>query len=66
MLFFFPTDMKYADVTPIHKTDEKSNQTNYRPINSLPNLSKVYERLIYNQIFLYIYSVISKFQCAFW
>ena len=61
----FPTGMKYADVIPIHKKDDKSDKTNYRPISILPNLSKVYERLMYNQIFPYFNSDFSKFQCGF-
>ena len=44
----FPTSMKYADVTPIHKKDDKTDKENYRPISILPNLSKVYERLMHN------------------
>ena len=57
--------MKYADVTPIHKEDDKTDKTNYCPISILPNLSKVYERLTYNQISPYFDSVwISEsFQC---
>ena len=47
----FPTGMKYADVTPIHKKDDKTDKTNYRPISILPNLSKAYERLMYNKYF---------------
>ena len=46
----FPTAMKYADATPIHKKDDKTDKTNYRPISILPNLSKVYERLMYNAL----------------
>ena len=46
-----PTGMKYADVTPIHKKDDKINKTNYRTISILPNLSKFYERLMYNKYF---------------
>ena len=37
----FPTSMKYADVIPIHKKDDKTDKENYRPINILPNLSNV-------------------------
>ena len=44
----FPTSMKYADVTPIHKKDDKTDKENYRPTSILPNLSKVYERLMYS------------------
>ena len=61
----FPTGMKYADVTPIHKEDDKTDKTNYRPISILPNLSKVYERLMYNQISPWFDSVFSRFQCGF-
>ena len=61
----FPTGIKYADVTPIYKKDDNIDKTNYRPISILPNLSKVYERLMYNQIFPYFDSVFSKFQCRF-
>ena len=61
----FPTGIKYADVTPIYKKDYKTDKTNCRPISVLPNLSKVYQRLIYNQIFPNFNSVFSKFQFGF-
>ena len=61
----FPTAMKYAEVTPIHKKDDKTDKENYRPISILPNLSKVYERLKCNQIYLYFQTIFSKFQCGF-
>ena len=55
--------MKYADVIPIHKKDDKTDKENYHPI--LPNLSKAYERLMYNQIYPYFNTLFSKFQCGF-
>ena len=57
--------MKYAEVTPIHKKDDKTDKENYRPISILPNLSKVYERLTCNQIYLYFQTIFSKFQRGF-
>ena len=57
--------MKCADVIPIHKKDDKTDKENYRPISILPNLSKVYERLMYNQIYPYFDTLFSKFQCGF-
>ena len=62
----FPAAMKYAEVTPIHKKDDKTDKENYRPISILPDLSKVYERLMYNQIYTYFQTIFSKFQCGFW
>ena len=61
----FPPIMKYADVTPVYQKDDKTDKTNYRSISILPNLNKIYERLMYNQISPYFDSVFSKFQCGF-
>ena len=61
----FPTALKYADVKPVFKKDDKTNKGNYRPISILPTLSKVYERLIYNQMYPYFNKLFSKFQCGF-
>ena len=41
--------MKYAEVTPIHKKDGKTDKENYHPINILSNLCKVYERLMFTK-----------------
>ena len=61
----FPTLIKYADVIPIHKEDHKTDKENYRPISILPILSKVYERLMDNQIYPYFDKLLSKFQYGF-
>ena len=61
----FPTALKYADVKAVFKKDDKTNKENYRPISILPTLSKVYERLIYNQTYPYFDYFFSKFQCGF-
>ena len=44
----FPDDLKHVDVTQIHKNKDKSDKTNSRPVSILPNISKIYEKLIYN------------------
>ena len=60
----FPTGKKYAKVTPIHKKDDKTDNENYRSISNLSNLSKGYERLMYNQILPYFHTIFSEFECA--
>ena len=57
--------MKYAEVTPILKKDDKTDKENYHPKSILPNLSKVYERLMYNQIYPYFQTIFSKFEFEF-
>ena len=42
----------------------KLTKKNYGPVSILPTLSKVYERLIYDQLYPY-FDKISKFQCGF-
>ena len=49
----FPTALIHADVRPAFKKDNKTVKENYKPISILPNLCKVYERLMYNQICLF-------------
>ena len=61
----FPNDLKLADVTPIHKKKSKSKKDNYRPVSILPNISKVYEKLIYEQIRSYFENILSRYQCGF-
>ena len=46
----FPDILKHADVIPVHKKNEKCGKTNYRPASILTSISKVYEKLLYNQL----------------
>ena len=61
----YPASLKYADITPIFKKDDKTDKTNYRPISILPNLSKIYERFMQNQMYSYLNQIFSKYQCRF-
>ena len=61
----FPAPLEYADVRPTYKKDNKTDKTNYRPISILPNISKVYERLMHNQLYPYFDNVYSKIQSVF-
>ena len=55
----FPSNLKYADVNPIHKKDDSTDKRNYRPVSILPVVSKVFERLIDKDITLYINKYLS-------
>ena len=63
----FPSSMKLARVTPIFKKQDPKLCSNYRPISSLPFLSKVYERLIANRIISFFnkHSLFSEKQYGF-
>ena len=42
--------MKRADISPLFKTKNFMNKENYRSVNVLPVLSKIFERLLADQI----------------
>ena len=56
----YPNGLKHADVTPLFKKDDKSDKSNYRPISILPNLGRVYERIMHNQIYPFLNKVFFK------
>ena len=57
--------MKLADVTSVFKKYIKTNKKNYRPINILSALSKVFERLLCEQIQDFMSDKLSKYLCGF-
>ena len=52
----FPADWKKANVTPVFKKGDRQSVANYRPISLLCNVSKVFERIIYNKLYYYLMS----------
>ena len=60
-----PNAMKLADISPIFKKDDKTEKENYRPISILSPLSKVFERLLCNQILSFMQNKLSKYLCAY-
>ena len=47
----FPDAFKKSKIVPIFKKGDSSLLTNYRPISILPTISKIFERVIYNQVY---------------
>ena len=46
----FPSDWKTARVSPIYKSGERDECGNYRPISVLSTISKIYEKLVFEQV----------------
>ena len=61
----FPECLKQANITPVFKKDDCLDKTNYRPVSILPLLSKVYERVIYNQLSDHVEQYFSSILCGF-
>ena len=64
----FPSSLKMADVTPLHKKGKKNLKENCRPVSILPIFSKVIKRSMFAQMpifFVFFDNFLSKQQCVF-
>ena len=61
----FPSDLKHGAIVSVYKKN-KCKTENYRPVSILSNLSKIYERLMYNQLYDYFDNVPFPSQSGFW
>ena len=50
----FPDKLKLAKVTPVFKKEDETIFTNYRPISLLPSISKIFEKIIFKQLYDYL------------
>lgn len=60
-----PNIWKSAFVSPIHKKGSRNKVDNYRPISKLCLLAKVFERLVYDQLYFSLKSYFSPSQHGF-
>ena len=49
----FPAFLKFADISPFHKKDERTKKVKYRPISILPIISKIIERTCRNKYLIH-------------
>ena len=64
-LLTFPEILKHADITPLYKKGKKDIKGNYRPVSILPNLSKIFQKCMFEQISQFFENIFSKYQCGF-
>ena len=61
----FPSSFKCANITPIFKNESRNHKTNYRPVSILPIVSKIFEKIMSNQLSTYFEKILSKLQFGF-
>ena len=63
----FPKCLKTAIITPLFKTGDKTNVSNYRPISILSPFSKILEKLMLDRLWKFInrFDIISQQQFGF-
>lgn len=47
---YYPTAFKIGQLTPIYKSGAKKNMENYRGVNTMPNIAKVFDIIIADQL----------------
>ena len=61
----FPDTLKLFDIVPVFKKLDPTDQTNFRPVSVLPLLSKVFEKIMYDQFYEYAETFLNKLLCGF-
>ena len=61
----FPKELKAGYVSALFKSTDTLSKKNYRPITVLPPISKVFERIMYEQMMTFVTSFLSNFLCGF-
>ena len=47
----FPSEWEKGNIVAVHKKNDKQNLINYRPVSLLPICGKIFERLMFNEMF---------------
>ena len=63
----FTGDLKYAKIIPIHKSGDKPNCGNYRPVSVIPAVPKIFEKIVYLQLYQFLSNneILSIYQLGF-
>ena len=61
----FSTNLKKANICPVFKQNDRTLPKNYRPISLLPNVSKIFERILQTQLLSYMEKFLSPALCGY-
>lgn len=66
-LGIFPDILKKSTITPIRKITGTTNINEFRPLNTLPSVEKLIEKLTFEQLNYYVHknNIINKYQSGF-
>ena len=60
-----PSSLRKANIKPVLKKGYRNSKDNYGPVSILPNMSKMFERSIFCQLYGFMFEFLSKYQCDF-
>ena len=56
----FPDDLKIGKGAPVYKSGDKDDLNNYLPISVLPAVARVFEKILYRQVYDHEYFTSNK------
>ena len=62
---YFPTELKTAQIIPVFKKKDPLDKANYRPVSILPALSKIFEKILADQMTEFFDNIFSPSLSAF-
>ena len=61
----FPDFLKLSNIVPVHKKKDPTDKCNYRPVSILPLLSKLFDKIMYDQLYIYMNNFLNELLCGF-
>ena len=61
----FPSALKVADISPLFKKNDPLCKNNYRPVNILTSISKLFEKILSDQLTSYFINILSSSLSAY-
>ena len=61
----FPDSLKPSNIVPVHKKKDPTDKCNYRPVSILPLLSKLFEKIMYDRLYIYMNNFLNELPCGF-
>ena len=61
----FPNKLKYADITPVYKKNNRHEKENYRPVSTISVISNILERCFYDQFYKNIDNTLPRHQMGY-
>ncbi len=64
-IYLFPTALKNAEITPLHKKDDILLNENYRPVSVLPCVSNIFDGVLVDQLSCHFQNFLSPHVSGF-
>ena len=61
----FPNELKHDELVAVHQKNCQRDTENYRPVSVLWNFSKIYEKILYSQLYNYFENILFPSRCGF-